>query len=139
MSSVRFSRRIARAAEFRTRPARRRALLAFDLAAAPLRYADVAVFHQFADGAGGGGNQFLRGLLAELRARGLRVEQNRISHATRACLYNSFNFDFDRLRAFARRSNARIVHRVDGPVTVYRGVDDGSDRRIWHINHELAD
>jgi glycosyltransferase involved in cell wall biosynthesis len=32
----------------------------------------------------------------------------------------------------------RMVHRVDGPVGVYRGFDDGTDRRIAEIN-ELAD
>jgi glycosyltransferase involved in cell wall biosynthesis len=32
-----------------------------------------------------------------------------------------------------------MVHRVDGPVGVYRGFDDGTDRRILHVNHALAD
>jgi len=32
----------------------------------------------------------------------------------------------------------RMVHRVDGPVGVYRGFDDGTDRRIAEIN-ALAD
>jgi len=31
------------------------------------------------------------------------------------------------------------VHRVDGPIGVYRGLDDGGDRRIWQANHDLAD
>jgi glycosyltransferase involved in cell wall biosynthesis len=31
------------------------------------------------------------------------------------------------------------VHRVDGPIGVYRGFDDGTDRRILEINRELAD
>src|SRR5439155_13973889 len=57
---------------------------------------------------------------------------------TPACLYNSFNFDFRRLRRFAR-SSCRMVHRVDGPISVYRGYDDGTDRRIAEINVELAD
>ena len=32
-----------------------------------------------------------------------------------------------------------MVHRVDGPIGVYRGFDDGTDRRILEINQELAD
>lgn len=32
-----------------------------------------------------------------------------------------------------------MVHRVDGPIGVYRGFDDGTDRRIAEINHTLAD
>ena len=102
------------------------------------RRADVAVFHEFHHPPYGGGNQFLLALVGELERRGLAVETNRLSGATPACLYNSFNFDFQRLRRFAD-GNARMVHRVDGPVGVYRGFDDGTDTRIGAINHELAD
>jgi glycosyltransferase involved in cell wall biosynthesis len=98
---------------------------------------DVAVFHEFHPPPYGGGNQFLLALVGELERRRLAVETNRISRGTPACLYNSFNFDFARLRRFAR-DDVRMVHRVDGPVGVYRGFDDGTDRRIAAIN-ELAD
>ena len=65
------------------------------------------------------------------------VELNRISGRTPACLFNSFNFDFERLRRFSARG-ARMVHRVDGPIGAYRGFDDGTDERIARINAELA-
>ncbi|HEX6664731.1 MAG TPA: glycosyltransferase family 4 protein [Gaiellaceae bacterium] len=100
--------------------------------------ADLAVFHEFAPPPYGGGNQFLMALVRELRRRGLVVEVNRLSGETPACLYNSFNFDFRRLERFAR-DGARMVHRVDGPIGVYRGFDDGTDARIARINDELAD
>jgi glycosyltransferase involved in cell wall biosynthesis len=99
--------------------------------------ADVSVFHEFHAPPYGGGNQFLLALVGELERRGLEVETNRISGRTPACLYNSFNFDFRRLRRLVR-DDVRMVHRVDGPVGVYRGFDDGTDRRIAEIN-ELAD
>ena len=99
--------------------------------------ADLALFHEFAPPPSGGGHQFLRALVGELEARGLHVEQQRISVDTPACLFNSFNFDFARLRRFSARG-ARMVHRVDGPVGVYRGFDDGTDERIARINAELA-
>lgn len=99
---------------------------------------DLAVFHEFHPPPYGGGNQFLLALVAEFRRRGLAVEMNRLSGRTPCCLYNSFNFDFRRLRRFAREG-ARMVHRVDGPIGVYRGFDDGTDRRIAEINHTLAD
>jgi glycosyltransferase involved in cell wall biosynthesis len=101
------------------------------------RPADVAVFHEFHAPPYGGGNQFLLALVGELERRGLRVERNRLSRRTPSCLYNSFNFDFRRLRRSAR-DGVRMVHRVDGPVGVYRGFDDGTDARIAAIN-ELAD
>ena len=94
---------------------------------------DVAIFHEFHEPPYGGGNQFLLALRGELERRGLSVEANRISPGTPACLYNSFNFDFTRLRRF-RRPGVRMVHRVDGPIGVYRGFDDGTDRRIVEIN-----
>src|SRR6266542_4965512 len=100
--------------------------------------ADLAVFHEFRPPPYGGGNQFLLALVRELESRGLAVEANLLSGGTPACLYNSFNFDFRRLRRFAREG-VRMVHRVDGPIGVYRGFDDVTDRRIVHVNHELAD
>lgn len=99
--------------------------------------ADVAVFHEFHTPPYGGGNQFLLALVGEFQRRGLAVETNRVSGQTPACLYNSFNFDFARLRRFVH-DDLRMVHRVDGPVGVYRGFDDGTDRRIAEMN-ELAD
>jgi glycosyltransferase involved in cell wall biosynthesis len=99
--------------------------------------ADLAVFHEFMPPPYGGGNQFLLALVRVFEERGLRVEANRVSGATPACLYNSFNFDFARLRRFAR-DGVRMVHRVDGPIAVYRGFDDGTDARIRRINDELA-
>ena len=100
--------------------------------------ADLALFHELAPSPGGGGHQFLRALLSELDRRGVEVELNRISRGTPACLFNSFNFDFRRLHRFLR-PGCRMVHRVDGPVGVYRGFDDGTDARVAEVNRELAD
>jgi glycosyltransferase involved in cell wall biosynthesis len=100
--------------------------------------ADLALFHELAPSPSGGGHQFLRALARELGSRGLEVEWNRASRGTTACLFNSFNFDFARLRRFVR-NDVRMVHRVDGPVGVYRGFDDGTDDRIAAVNGALAD
>jgi glycosyltransferase involved in cell wall biosynthesis len=102
------------------------------------RAADVAVFHEYVPPPSGGGHQFLRGLVGELERRGLEVEWNRLSGGTPACLFNSFNFDVRRLRRLSREG-VRMVHRVDGPIGVYRGFDDGTDRRIAEVNGALAD
>ena len=99
--------------------------------------ADLALFHDFEPPPSGGGHQFLRALVREFESRGLTVEHNRISGGTRACLANSFNFDFAGLRRFARE-DCKLVHRVDGPIGTYRGFDDGTDARIAAINAELA-
>jgi len=102
------------------------------------RHADIAIFHEFSPPPGGGAHQFLWALWAEFERRGLRIENNTFSHTTRACLFNSFNFNFDRLRRW-RGVDCRRVHRVDGPIGVYRGWDDGTDSRIQQINEEFAD
>jgi glycosyltransferase involved in cell wall biosynthesis len=108
-----------------------------ELVASRRRGADLALFHEFAPPPAGGGHQFLRALTRELEGRGVTIELDRISGHTPACLFNSFNFDFARLRRFAGRG-ARLVHRVDGPIGVYRGFDDGTDDRIAAVNAELA-
>ena len=100
--------------------------------------ADLALFHEFAPPPTGGGHQFLRALVSEFERRGLEVELNRISSGTPVCLFNSFNFDFRRLRRFAG-PDCRMVHRVDGPIGMYRGWDDGTDGRIEKINRDVAD
>jgi glycosyltransferase involved in cell wall biosynthesis len=131
-------RTVPRAVRRAGRGLARRARIEADRLAVRRGRADLAIFHEFAPPPGGGGHQFLRALEGELTGRGLDVERNRLSGGTPACLFNSFNFDFGRLRRFAR-DGCRMVHRVDGPIGVYRGFDDGTDGRIAEINRELAD
>ena len=128
---------IARAARRIARVICRRAGVEVDWVRTRRGRADLALFHEFSPSPSGGGHQFLRALTRELEHRGLEVEHNRISGGTPACLFNSFNFDFARLQRFADRG-ARLIHRVDGPIGIYRGFDDGTDDRIARINGELA-
>ena len=100
--------------------------------------ADFSFFHDFMPSPTGGGHQFLRALWRELESRGFRLENNSISKTARACLFNSFNFNFKSLRR-QNRPSCRMVHRVDGPLSVYRGVDDGTDKKIFEFNLEIAD
>ena len=100
--------------------------------------ADLSIFHEFEPPPAGGGHQFMRALVRQAEARGLRIENNMISRTTRACLFNSFNFREKRLLR-TRRNSVLYVHRVDGPIDVYRGRDDGVDRRIHSISQKMAD
>jgi len=109
-----------------------------DFGLANFRQADISVFHEFSPPPCGGGHQFLTGLIEEFKKSGLIVENNKISAKTKACLFNSFNFDCSRLR-YLRRPKVRMIHRVDGPIMIYRGRDDGTDRMIFSMNQEFAD
>lgn len=101
--------------------------------------APVVFFHEFHRPPYGGGNQFLMALKKQLEATGLIVGVNRVGHPTKACLINSYNFDFKAVyRAKMNFQKIRWVHRIDGPIGVYRSRDDGTDRRIWDINQELG-
>lgn len=100
--------------------------------------ADLSIFHEFEPPPTGGGHQFLRAFWKQAEAKGLQVENNQISRTTRACLLNSFNFREKRL-SIMRRNSILYVHRVDGPIDVYRGRDDGVDKDIYAVNRKFAD
>lgn len=100
--------------------------------------ADLSIFHEFEPPPSGGGHQFLRAFMKQATQRGIRLENNRISQATRSCLFNSFNFDEKRL-SLMKRDSVLYVHRVDGPIDVYRGRNDGIDKQIYDISQKFAD
>ena len=109
-------------------------------ALARVRPVDVAIFHEFAPAPAGGANQTLRAVISELERRDVRVGLNTVSPSTRAILFNSFNFDAARLELMrARAARARMVHRVGAVTTLYRGFDDGTDRRVAEMNATFAD
>lgn len=94
---------------------------------------DVAISHRLRPPPYGGSNQFLLALRGELERRGLRVSDGRIPLRARSVLLHAFLLD-GRVPG-----SARVVHRVDGPVQLYRGVDDGADDRIVELNRRHAD
>ncbi len=110
----------------------------FSLLASQFTSADLSIFHEFDPPPAGGGHQFLRAFVEQGKARGLKIEKNTISRTTQACLFNSFNFNEKRLLRM-KRDSVLYVHRVDGPVDVYRGQDDGVDSHIFSINKKIAD
>lgn len=100
--------------------------------------AELSIFHEFEPPPTGGGHQFLRAFWRQAEFHGLRVENNMVSHTSRACLLNSFNFSEKRLK-WTYRSSVLYVHRVDGPISIYRGWDDGVDDNIYKVNRKYAD
>ena len=87
----------------------------------------------------GGGNQFLKALEKEFRKRNVYQE-----NPTQAdiILFNSFNFIeegmFFKLLKLKKLGKA-LVHRIDGPISLYRGKDVELDHIIYDINNQIAD
>ena len=98
---------------------------------------EIAIAHRFVRPPWGGSNQFLMALRDELRRRGHRVAANAVSARTRGVIMNAFLVDEHVLRALLH-PGCRVAHRVDGPVALYRGFDDGADARIVALNDEFA-
>lgn len=115
---------------------------ALTLLAAPilrcLPGSEIAFFHDFRPPPYGGSNQFMRALRTELERQGRDVGPNRVGRRTRAAVLNSFVFDERRL-ASTLHAGCRVVHRVDGPIALYRGHDDGTDARVAALNERHAD
>ena len=99
---------------------------------------DLAIVHHFRPPPYGGSNQFLTALRSELQGRGLRISDGAIGRRTRACLLHSYLVDLNEIRR-RLHEGVRVVHRVDGPIELYRGRDDGADREVVEINSALAD
>lgn len=100
---------------------------------------EIAIFHEFKKPPYGGGNQFLLALKNELQRQGFRVG-GRVGRDTEALLMNSFNFAPEKVKGAKRNyPNLRIVHRLAGPIGIYRGTDTMIDRKTQNLNAELAD
>ncbi|HYZ77608.1 MAG TPA: glycosyltransferase [Gaiellaceae bacterium] len=98
-----------------------------------LRPPDVAISHRLRPPPYGGSNQFLLALRGELERRGLRVSDGRLPRRARSVLLHAYLLEGE------PPAGARVVHRVDGPIQLYRGADDGADRRIAELNRRHAD
>ena len=100
----------------------------------------VSFWHEFVEPPWGGGNQFMLALKGECERRGIEVTRNGEGEPATAHLIQSVWFDADRVRDAARANNARVVHRVDGPLSLIRRTKEALDldRRCYAINNELA-
>lgn len=96
----------------------------------------IHIIFPFSDTPWGGGNQFLKALKQLLLERGLYAEN---PEEADAFLFNSHHW-VDTVCAYKWKYPRKIfVHRVDGPVSLYRGEGMEIDREIFHFNDMLAD
>ena len=101
----------------------------------------VSLWNKFHRPPYGGGNQFLLALEHCLKARyGIDVRRNQARRGVDACVLNAVQFD---IPAFERRHQSRataaVLHRIDGPIHLYRGTRSRElDERTYRLNRDYA-
>lgn len=100
---------------------------------------EISIFHHFQKPPYGGGNQFLMALTKELKQRGYSFGSNSIGKNTKVALFNSFEFDKEKLEKLHKKFKPRMVQRLAGPIGTYRGTDIEIDKEIWAWNGQFAD
>ncbi len=108
----------------------------------PLKYFTgykISIINQFAPPPYGGGNQFLLALNKWVKKAGYDIGPNKIGINTKFVLFNSFNFDMNWLSKKLKKKKYSTVHRVDGPIALYRGENIDLDKRIVDFNRSYAD
>lgn len=100
----------------------------------------VAIFHTFHKPPWGGGNQFMIALRKYLRRFDCKISENKIDNNTMAALVNSIWFDSDKIKNLKNKyKQIKILHRIDGPIQLYRGKGAELDEKCYEINSSLAD
>lgn len=104
----------------------------------PLQGKTVTFFREFVKPPYGGGNQFMLALRREFVSRGINVLVNEVRDDVSGYFFDSAWFDEDLLNGVAKLKNPKIIHRIDGPIHLYRGKDKEIDDRIFEINRAFA-
>ncbi|WP_337996598.1 glycosyltransferase [Oleispirillum naphthae] len=96
----------------------------------------IHILFPFRDGPWGGGNQLLCALRESFRARGQWADAPGDADAV---LFDSFNAA-EAVIAWKRRlPQVPFVHRINGPVHLYRGEDSGIDGVVMRLAERAAD
>jgi len=98
----------------------------------------VSIFRDYVKPPYGGGNQFMLALRAEMERQGVRVLNNQVGEAIDGYIFDSLWFNQKLLDKLARVNRRHVIHRIDGPIFLYRGKDKELDDRIFEINREFA-
>lgn len=97
---------------------------------------EIVIAHKYKKPPWGGGNQFLMALLQELSSRGISIGANTFGKRTKYVLVNSHTFSAE-VEKKILASTAKIIHRIDGPTSVYGRQDNTLDQKIqsWNERH----
>jgi glycosyltransferase involved in cell wall biosynthesis len=98
----------------------------------------ISLWHTFHKPPYGGGNQFMMALQGAMQRQGVSVATNKLSRAVDAHICNSCWFDYRKFEKRAADFPVRMIHRIDGPVTLYRGEGRDEDETIFALNERFA-
>jgi glycosyltransferase involved in cell wall biosynthesis len=96
----------------------------------------VSLWNEFHAPPWGGGNQFMIALGKALRQQGMAVRENHLDADVH--VLNAIWFDLERWRRAGPRGAGHVIHRIDGPVGLVRGFDEGKDEAIFALNRAIA-
>ncbi len=99
----------------------------------------VCLWHKFVKPPYGGGNQFMLALREGLLAQGIHVVDNVLHPDVDVYVLNSIHFDVEQFTAYARQHQAKVIHRIDGPIYLIRGYDREKDELCYSLNDKFAD
>ena len=77
-------------------------------------------------------------LQGAMQRQGIKVVHNKLSRSVDVHICNSCWFDYQKFQAKAGDFPIRMIHRIDGPVTLYRGEGREVDEKIFALNKALA-
>ncbi len=98
----------------------------------------ICLWHEFVKPPYGGGNQFMLALREGLLAQGINVVENVLHPDVDVYLLNSIHFDVEQFTNYARQHQAKVIHRIDGPIHLIRGYDREKDELTYSLNAKFA-
>ena len=113
----------------------RKEKLFYDYDSGDIPYPKINILFRFQQGPGGGGNQFLKALKAYFIKRQVYEEDAKKADII---LFNSHHNLMELLRIKKKDKHKVLIHRVDGPLFLYRG-DLEIDKTIYLFNLLLSD
>ncbi len=104
----------------------------------------ISFWNKFAPPPWGGGNQFMAALMAEATRQGcacIRNGEGVDPSQIHGHIVNSVQFDMERFTSLVKPGESRVLHRIDGPISILRGTTESLDldRACFEFNARYAD
>lgn len=98
----------------------------------------ICLWHEFYKPPYGGGNQFMLAIKEAFERKGCLVVCNLVDPQIDVHLCNSAWFDVRQFAKASEKQQLKMIHRIDGPVSIYRGDGLAEDRKIHELNARFA-